>query len=157
MLAQPDSHGKQCMRWVREAGGREDRAAADISVIDAVEAQVGIDDGGSRRGGHAHSSHVVVAVVATAEKIGAAGDEIGVRDNPGEASERALSDLDVMADRCDLLLRYLPVETGTEKSKRVAAAGECNAAAAGGLLLAVDAEEDARVGGIVGAVLEAGA
>src|SRR5260370_7377396 len=108
MLAQPDSQGKQCMRWVREARGREDRAAADINVIDAVEAQVGIDDAGSRRGGHAHSSHVVVAVVATAEKIGATGDEIGVRDNPAQASERPLTDPTALALRCRPLLRYPP-------------------------------------------------
>ncbi len=77
MIAQTDGQGEESVGWVGKAGAGKDGAAADVGIGEAVEAKVGVDDAGRVGGGHAHAAHVVVAVVAAGEKVGAAGHQIG--------------------------------------------------------------------------------
>src|SRR5580658_3470085 len=72
---------------VGEPGGWEDRSAAEIDVARAVETEVGRDDAIVGRGRHAHSSHVVIAVVAAIEERGIAVDECRVGFDLGDGCE----------------------------------------------------------------------
>src|SRR5439155_9394157 len=72
----------------------------------------------------------------------------------GDAGERALGDEDVLADRIQFPVGDLPVEADAEEAEGIALIGEGDAAAGGGLLFAVNAEEDAYFGWSVGAALD---
>src|SRR6267154_655112 len=154
MIAQAEGQGEDGVGWVGEAGAGEDGARADVGIGDAVEAEVGVYDSGRVCWGHAHAAHVVVAVVAAGEEVWAAGHEVFVGDDAGDVGEGALGDEDVLADGLQLPRRDLPVEAHAEEAERVALVGEGDAAAGGGLLFAVDAEEDAYFGWSVSAALD---
>src|ERR1700741_1796618 len=78
---------------VGEAGGREDRAAADVDVARAVEKKVGGHDAVGGRGRHAHAAHVVIAVVAAVEEGCVVVDECGVGLEFGYGREGTCGDL----------------------------------------------------------------
>jgi len=142
MIAQTKRQGEHGMGWVGKAGTRKDGAAADVGVGQAVEAQIGVDDAGRVRRRHAHAAHVVVAVIATFKEIGAAGHQIFVGHNASYTGEGALGDQNILADGLQFPLGDLPVEADAEEAQRVALVGEGDAAVGGGLLFAVDAEQD---------------
>ncbi len=154
MVTEAQGQGQDGVGWVREAGAGKDGRAADVGVGEAVEAEVGVDDAGGVRGGHAHAAHVVVAVVAAGEEVGTAGHQVFVWDDASYVGEGALGDEDILPDGVQFPLGYLPVEADAEEAEGIALVGEGDAAARGGLLLAVDAEEDADFGGAVGAALD---
>jgi hypothetical protein len=85
VIAEADGEGEDGVGGVGEAGAWEDGARTDVSVGEAVEAEVGVYDSGRVRGRHAHAAHVVVAVVAAGEEVWAAGHEVFVGDDAGDA------------------------------------------------------------------------
>ena len=69
-------------------------------------------------------------------------------------AESALGDEDVLANRLEFPFGDLPVKADAEEAERVALIREGDAAAGGGLLFAVDAEENADLGWGEGAALD---
>jgi len=154
VVAEANGEGEDGVGGVGEAGAGEDGAGADVGVGEAVEAKVGVDYAGGFGGGHAHAAHVVVAVIAAGEEVWAAGHEVFVGNDLGDAREGALGDEDVLADGVQFPFGYLPVEADAEEAQGVALISEGDGAAGGWLLFAVDAEEDADFGRSVGAALD---
>ena len=98
--------------------------------------------------------HVVVAVVAPGAECRIAGQKIGVGSDCCDPGEGSLGFQDVLADGGQFEIGDLPVELCSIEAEGVAFAGERDAAPRVGLLFAVDAQFDDRVGRVVGAVLE---
>src|SRR5438270_11206514 len=116
VITQADGQGKDSVGGVGKAGAGEDGAGADVGVGEAVEAEIGVDNAGGIGGGHAHASHVVVAVVATGKEVWTTGHEVWIGNDGGDIGEGALSEAVVLAEGLQSPSGYLPVEADVEES-----------------------------------------
>jgi hypothetical protein len=151
VVAEPQGQGKEGVSRVREAGTRKYRRAADVDVCKAIEAEIRVDDACSIGLGHTHSAHVVVAVIAARKESRVAGHEIFVGHDAGHSSEDLLSYKNILANGLQFPFGYLPIEPDTQQAERIPLVGQSDAAAGRRLLFAVNAEEDANLGGTVSA------
>ena len=141
MVGKSYSQCQKGMSGVRETGGGKYRTAADINIARPKQQQVWIDDTVSGRCCHAHSTHVVIAVVALRDKRGIiASRKIYIRCETREGGERLLNDRNKLPYGVDLSLRYLPVESSPQHTEGVTVVRQGNRALGQRLLLTVDTE-----------------